>query len=295
MSIQLDPAAPLELVGIQTWFAGIITQRLTDDDEIQEITPQGKLIIDEAEKFVTRSQTLLPHERMQIYCQSYWTRLLDTLEDAYPLVASLFGRFEFRKLLAIPYFLATPANHWDLNLLGASFVTYLENTYHEKDRPFVLQSAKVDLALQECFFSKTSPHIDTSCLTEEELSNLLQKTLSLQPYIHCFELPYDLFSYREAFLKEDVDYWLEHDFPKLEKSATYFFVIFRNDALKVSWEKISQAEYLLLTAIKAGKSIEEACELLESAGEQIYQQALENIISWIQKWLSNSWLIEFNH
>lgn len=281
---------PTALLEMQEWFSNIITTRLEDDDTIAKKTISGNSIIEEAKLYVTPSHTLEPYERMEIYNKGYWYRLLDILIDAFPLVSRLFGAYDFNQKLAIPYLMKHPSQHWDLNFLGNRFVQYLEESYHEKDRKLILFSAKVDWACQESFFVEAQPALDTHLLKPEEI---LSKQIKLQPHIQLFEFPYDLISYREAFLKEEVDFWIDHDFPKLSKQkapSSYFFILFRSLQPLVEIKAIDEAEFFLLKSIQKGKTIEEALEEVEQIGGTLYKETETKIAFWLQEWLLRKWL-----
>ena len=289
MTIQFNPP-PEELVTIQKWFASIITSRMTTDHEIQELSPRGNYIAEEAKDYVIPSHTLLPHERMQIYNQSYWARLLDVLEEIFPLVARLFGSHDFQQMLTIPYLLKYPVDTWDLNAIGSYFPTWIKENYVATDKRLVLYSAEIDWACQESFFAKDLPPLDIHKMGQDELAGILQRKIRLQTNLHLFELPYNLLSYREAFLKEEVEYWIENDFPKLEKEkAPYFLIVYRNAQHTVEWKEISQSEFLLLQLIRDGKTLEEACLELESMGGTLYDLAKMRLAFWIQEWFRLKW------
>lgn len=279
---------PTALLEMQEWFSDIITTRLEEGDTIAKKTKNGTSITDEAKLYVTPSHTLEPYERMEIYNKSYWYRLLDILIDAFPLVSRLFGASDFNQKLAIPYLMKHPSEHWDLNFLGNRFVQYLEESYHEKDRKLIVFSAKVDWACQESFFVEAHPPLDTRLLKPEEI---LSTHIKLQPHIQLFEFPYDLISYREAFLKEEVDFWIDHDFPKLSKEkAPYFFILFRSLQSAVEIKAIDEAQFFLLKSIQKGKTIEDSLEEIEQLGGTLYKETEANIAFWLQEWLLRHWL-----
>jgi hypothetical protein len=63
---------------LQQWFSSVITSPLDKP-------------IEGAERFVAPSPTLEPNERMRIYNQQYFWRLLNVLHKSYPFLTRLFG------------------------------------------------------------------------------------------------------------------------------------------------------------------------------------------------------------
>lgn len=288
--MKFDEKAPTGLIELQKWFADIITARMNRDDTIQAKTKNGNSMMQEAAKYITASATLEPHERLEIYNQSYWWRLLEVLQDVYPLVVRLFGVDDFRQELAIPYLLDHPSTHWDLNALGSTFTLWIEKNYHANDKMLVLNSAKIDWACQESFSAPLKKPLNITEMSPQEQESLLESPIALQPHICLFALPYNLLLYREEFLKQPIEYWLQNDFPKLHKKITpYFFAIFRNLQHKVEWKELSEGEFLLLQYIKNGASISAACDLLEQQGGSSFEMAQEHIAFWLQEWMIREW------
>jgi len=279
--------APDELVTIQKWFSHLITRKLTRDHKIQPVTEKGVSIVDEAKLHITPSKTLEPHARLEIYNQGYWWRLSDALIGAFPLVARLFGAGDFHHSLVVPYLEACLPDHWDMNLFGRTFVEWLETNYLEKDRLLVLLSAKVDWAMQVSFFAKEEKPLDNNAL-----SNIAELSLALQPHVKLLELPYDLFTFRSEFLKHDVNYGIDNDFPPLEKAGpSLFFTLSRNTYSRIEYRQVTEAEFLLWKWAEQGKNITEIANEFEKIGGNVYEDAKVHIGKWLQEGIGKKWLI----
>jgi hypothetical protein len=285
-----DASIPCQLKTTQEWFAGIITSRLTEDNLINSHAPTGMLIAEEAARYIVPSPTLRPHQRMQIYNQQYWWRLLNTLHDNFPLVTRLFGHHAFNEEIGIPYLMRYPPNHWSLSSLGERLPKWVTEEYQAPDRPLILNAAQLDWAFTESFLSPQKASLDLANLIQDNPDNLLAYTFYLQPHIQLFKWDYDLISFREAFLKEKVDYWTENDFPPLLKERTYYFILYRSLKNNILGKEISSGEYALLSILKKGSTIESACEFLEQQETSIYEQAVTNLQQWFQDWTIRQWL-----
>ncbi len=266
-----DPTVPARLATIQRWFGGIITQNMYNTLEYDE----------EPSTYIASTANLSALERMQIYNQSYWLRLLEALHEVYPFLSRLFGKASFDDEIGAPYLTAHPPAHWSLNLLGNELTAYLHKTYHAKDRELVLKAAEIDWACQHCFFAKALPEIDLMRFSDDKAEELLYLPLKLQPTVHLIKTNGDYMHFREAFLKHDHDYWLDNDFPKLDKETPYHFILYRNNHLNISWDTLEPLEYDILKSIEHGKTLDEALATAEES---------EDIALWIQKWLLCKWL-----
>lgn len=285
-----DTAVPEKLKRTQQWFASIITRPIDDNSQMNPVSPSGIPMEKEAWTFIAPSHTMQPEKRIELYNQQYWWRLLSTLQEDYPCVVRLFGFHDFNVMIAIPYLEAYPPNHWNLNNLGKRLPEWVQEAYQADDKEFVLNAAKVDRAYSASFVAPKLPPIDMNNLpVKGEITSILDRTIYLQPYIHLFSLDRDLLNFRFELLKQDPDYWVEHDFPKMEKGKEFFYVLFRNSRNMIAWHDADPLEFGLLSKFKEGATIESALEWLEkeniSTGE-----VMEKLPVWFKRWAAHQWL-----
>jgi hypothetical protein len=293
MSARPGPTAPAKLKATQEWFASIITRPLLDESKMILTAPNGEPMELDAARYLLPGPTLEPHQRIELYNQRYWWRLLAILHESFPLVTRLFGFYQFNQLIGFPYLVKYPPTHWSLNYLGSHLFQWVEEEYQAEDKQLILDSAKLDWAFNDGFTAAELPPITTKDMPADgNLEALLDRPIILQPYIHLFELDYDLFLFREAFIKEEGDYWVDHDFPPLLKEKKpYCFALYRTERNQAAWKEISQGEYLFLNFFKQGMSIEEACEQLESCPEEVLNETMNNLHKWFQEWILRRWLV----
>jgi hypothetical protein len=283
---------PTRLLVIQKWFASKITRPLDENDRIVLSASSEK---EETAKLISFGAHLSPEECIEIYNQQYWWRLLSTLQEIFPTLVRLFGYNDFNRMLGVPYLQQHPPNHWSLNFLGKHLPEWIRGNYDAVDAPLVAYAADVDWASQACFFAPAFPSLTLQDCSAEQFFERLSQPLHLQPFLHLFNMPFDLFTFRENFLKEPVEYWLENDFPKLSKDRNYYFLVFRNLQGVIEWKEISIGEWTLLGLLKKGMSLQEACGHLEAQDDEIYDQASENITGWVSDWAKFQWLTLESH
>lgn len=281
---------PRRLKSTQEWFASIITHRLGENDTIQPYTSNGLFVAEETARYMSPSPTLQPHQRMQIYNQQYWWRLLNTLHMNFPLVTRLFGCHAFNEKIGIPYLLKYPPNHWSLNVLGERLPKWVSEFYQYQDKSLVQNASNLDWAFTASYIAPQHPIPDLNKLIQENPENLLSQVFYLQPHINLFTWEYDLLTFRGNFLKQDADYWVEHRFPNLPKGKTYFFALYRNLHHHLAWREIGKEEFTLLQRFKTGSSFADACEYIESKESAIYEYVAEHLQKWLQEWIQSGWL-----
>lgn len=286
----IDVNTPARLRKVQLWFGSIIGRPIDEDSRMNPLSPSGERIEVEACRFIKPSPTLRPAQRIEIYNQQYWWRLLSTLQESFPTLTRLFCFHDFNRLIGIPYLIKFPSHSWSLNNLGSHLPDWAEREYHGEDRPLIVDSAKLDWAYNHSFTSSQMPPISTENMENGDPATLLEKKLYLQPHIHLFKFDYDLVSFRAEFIKKEPEHWIEHDFPELKKEKEYHFIIFRNQKNDIAWRELSPGAYHLLYHFQSGSSIEEACEWLEKQNAKIYEDAMNNLHKWFQEWIVMKWL-----
>lgn len=293
----IDIPIPVDLLAAQNWFASIITRPISDDSCMDLVSPAGCPMEHEAAIYIAPSPTMQPHQRIELYNQQYWWRLITTMHETFPLVTRLFGYHGFNQEISVPYLMKYPPKHWSLITLGKDLTKWVDENYHANDKKLIYDAASLDWAFNDSFIAQQLKPLNLSNLpSSRDEENLLIITMRLQPHIYLFEWNYDLFSFRNAFLDHDPDYWIENDFPELPKGRPYFFVLYRNSQNNIRWKEITAAEHTLLTIFEKGATIEQACTLLENQkNSSIYDEATEHLQQWFQDWTTQGWLVAKNH
>lgn len=272
-----DPNVPPLLKKTQQWFGSIISRPIDEDSRMNPISPSGLPMEEEAFEHIAPSPTLRPAQRIQIYNQQYWWRLLNCLHESFPLVVRLFGYHDFNQTIAIPYLCKYPPDTWAINALGANLSKWIEEEYQAEDKILVGNSVAVDWAFNEAFIcNKFEPATDVAVVSE--------KTVYLQPYVTLFAMDYDLFAFREIMIKQKPEHWVDNPFPELLKGEKRFFALWRNQHNDISWDEIPEGAYALLGQMNKGSTIDALCEWLENAPDKMRSEAETHLPSWFQQW-----------
>jgi len=287
-----DVKVPSSLKREQQWFGSIIGRPIDEDSRMDPISPSGKPMELEAAEHINPSHTMRPAQRIQIYNQQYWWRLLNTLHDAFPMLTRLFGYYHFNRSIAIPYLVKYPPSHWSLNMLGESLAQWLQEEYHGEDKTLIYDAAQLDWAFNYSFIVGQFPPLSFEQMpSEAQMEEMLSHPLYSQPHLNLFRMEHELFDFKMELMKHDPDYWQEHGLPKLKNEKIYFFVLYRNVRNELSWKDISAGEYHLLSFFKKGATVEQACEWLEEQQDaSVYEDAMNNLQSWFQEWSQRGWL-----
>lgn len=248
---------PESLFDLQVWFAKLITAPIEKSDaaHIPLFAPD---LIGEIRKRIAPGPELTSEERLGIYQQQYWWRLLNISQEIFPSLVRLFDYEDFNRLIAEPYLLKHPPHDWFLSNLGADLPSWIERHYQASDALLVLHLSRLDLAYENLLFIDPLPFIG-----EDQLSECGNRKLYLQPFVLLFEFDVDLFTFRKQLLEHPPSYWQTHDFPPLSKNGKKrYFALYRSTEKNLS-EEISLQFYILLTQFQKGASLLDLSALLE--------------------------------
>jgi len=285
--MSFDLRAPKPLKDCQEWFASIIVRPIDMDNKIASLAPTGVPIEEEASKFIAPSSTLQSHQRIELYNQQYWWRLLSVLQEIFPLVVRLFGYSDFNQYIGFKYLVKYPPTHWNLNTIGDNLCKWLEEEYIDGDKQLVKDSAAIDWGYNQSFVAEELEQLNIT--NDNDLATISEATLYLQPSVHLFQFNYNLFHFRDQMLEQSPEYWIDNDFPTMDKGEKQF-ILCRSPSLQVIWSEISQGEYYLLKRFQQGSSVAEACEWLETHKPDLMNDAAKGIQAWFQQWIARGWL-----
>jgi len=283
-----DENVPQSLKNMQEWFANIITRPIDDNSQMNPISPSGIPMTIEASQYIMSSPTLNPDQRIQLYNQQYWWRLLSTLHENFPLTTRLLGYRGFNDTIAVPFLEKYPPDNWSLSLLGAKLPQWVREEYDAEDKQLVQEAIDIDWTFIYSFYANEYPTLNS--LESSEETDITTITLYHQPHLKLFPLHYNLLLFRQKVLEEEPDYWSNHDLPALGEEKKYWFVLYRDRRYNVSWLEIDNYEYSLLAQFAKGFTIEEACKFIESGDVELKKIATENLSNWFQKWTTRCWI-----
>ena len=145
---------------VQQWFQAVITHpggvaRGAADAAAQELI---RLNRGELEAVVRRSRNLTAEERLSIYANAYWARLLEVLADVFPVLRTALGEDVFEGF-ACEYLQRHPSQSYTLDHLGERFPQFLSATRPDREGgaeevswpDFLIDLAHLELTIAKVF------------------------------------------------------------------------------------------------------------------------------------------------
>jgi hypothetical protein len=159
MTMRNTPGHDLEQ--IQRWMQAVIMHpvRVEEGTASAQARQHIDVALTEADKVVTRSRALTAVERLAIYRQNYYGRLLECLREGFPVLMHALSQDVF-DALARGYLQRYPSRSYTVAQLGTKFPHYLAETRAEgaqgdrlpPDWPeFVIDLATLELTFNEVF------------------------------------------------------------------------------------------------------------------------------------------------
>jgi hypothetical protein len=247
---------PLDIV--QRWFQAVVTHPAGVAEGAAGDEAQRLLRLDrgELEAVVRRSRNLTAEERLSIYANAYWARLLECLGDCFPVLRTALGEEVFDSF-AFEYLQRYPSRSYTLDRLGERFPQFLDETRPPESAwpDFLIDLARFEWTLAKVF---DGPGVEGQrLLSHEDLVGLPPERFAaarLVPVV-CLRLlvsRYPVNAYYTAVRHAE-----EGDEVPIPEPAEELVAILRRDFV-VRRYSLSRPQHALLEAVLGGATVNEA-------------------------------------
>jgi len=280
---------PRSLDVVQRWFQAVVTH--PGGAREGAASPEAQALIrlnrGELEAVVRRSRNLTAAERLSIYANAYYARLLECLGACFPMLKRALGDEVFDSF-AFEYLQRYPSRSYTLDRLGENFARFLDETRPDRetggapDWPDFL----IDLATLEWTIAKVfdGPGVEgQALLTPENLQAFSAERFAearLEPVV-CLRLlafRYPVNAYytaaRQAADGEEVP---------IPEPADERVAILRRDFV-VRRYPLTATQYTLLERIQAGATVGEAIAAAATASDLDDDALAAGLRAWFRFW-----------
>jgi len=240
------------------------------------------------ESVVTRSRQLSASERLAIYGNAYYARLLECLGEVYPVLKRTLGDEVFDGF-AFGYLQDYPSQSYTLNHLGGKFPDYLRETRPDPEEEgdtdwadFLIDLARLEWTIYDVFDGpglEDRPAMAPPDFKDLDPSAWLELKFQTAPCLRLLRFDYPVNDhYSKVRSSEDE---MDLDFPE---RGRYFAAISRRDFI-VRRYPLSEAQFVLLGALSEGVTLGEALErVLDAAGEEASPALARDLSGWFKNW-----------
>jgi hypothetical protein len=257
---------PLETV--QQWFQAVVThpdgvEGGVESDEAQALIrlPRGEL-----EAVIRRSRNLTAAERISIYANAYYARLLECVGECFPILKGALGEDVFNGF-AFDYLQRYPSRSYTLDHLGENFPRFLDETRpgpEDGGSPpgeigwpdFLIDLASLEWVLAKVFDGPGTE--GQTLLTPEALQafpaeRFGEARLTLVPCLRLLATRYPVNAYFTAVRKAED----EGEEAPIPDPAPEYSAITRREFI-VRRYSLSQPQHALLAALQSGATVAES-------------------------------------
>ncbi len=280
---------------VQRWFQAVVSHPAgieggAASEEAQELI---RLNRGELEAVIRRSKNLTAAERISIYANAYYSRLLECLGANYPILKQALGEEVFDSF-AFEYLQQYPSRSYTLDHLGERFAQFLDETRPEED-PTDSEEAGwpdflIDLATFEWAIAKVfdGPGVEGRTLLMPEAlqsfppERFAEARLVPVPCLHVFTFRFPVNAYYTAARRQD-------EVPVPEPGEEHV-ALTRRDFI-VRRYPLTTPQQALLRAILAGTTVGEAIEAAAAASDLDDEALAAELRAWFRFWVAEGFFL----
>jgi len=243
--------------------------------------------VDELDDVVCRSQRLSSADRLRVYGNAYFARLLECLRAEFPAMVKALSEEAFDGL-AFGYLLEHPSQSYTLSRLATELPSHLAKTRppHEADENAPdFADFLIDLAILERTYSEVfdgpgpeqAPTLKPSDLEGLSVEQFADSRLVLHGCVRLLSLRFPVHEYATA-----VRHGADSDFPDARPTS---LVVTRRDYIVRRFE-VSAIQFALLAALQRGSSVGEALLAIQPHDRANLSQLATDLRRWFLEWAS---------
>jgi hypothetical protein len=285
---------PRELERVQRWMQTVIKHPdgieagLSDDEARAQIDVDASNV----SRVICRSKALSEIERLAIYANAYYARLLECLREEYPALQRALGE-ELFDGFAFGYLQACPSHSYTLANLGADFADYLRQTRPGREEGTTgpdWADLMIDLARLERAFAEIFDGPGTEgerCLDQTDLLAIPPERwpdaqLIAAPCLRLMTFDFPVHDYASAVRRGET--------PTLPSEAKTFLALTRRDFV-VRRQSLSAVSYRILERLVAGDSLAAAISVGAGEAEIADDEFGPLLRKWFEEWTAARYFV----
>jgi hypothetical protein len=284
------------LAQVQRWMQTVIMHRGGVAEGVD--SPEARNCVDitlaDLETMIRPSRALSSADRLEIYVNAYYARLMECLDEEFAVTRYALGN-ELFGAVTFGYLQSHPSQSYTLGQLGANFPTYLaQSRLHALAAPgnvgptwveFVIELARFERLLYEVYDGPGTEHGEA--LRPEDLANIAlpaweELRLVVAP---CLRL--------EPFDHPVHEYWAarkDGGEPCPPGPLPTRLAIYRRDFV-VEHRELADVEFPLLSAIAAGSTLAQAIAAAIDSSTRGGAEFEGSLAEWFRHWAADGYFI----
>jgi hypothetical protein len=239
------------------------------------------------ESVIARSRQQTSAERLEIYARAYYARLLECLQNEFPMLAAAVGEDVFNRF-AVGYLECYPSGSYTLGKLGKHFGSFLAETRPRDDNSwwpdFLVDLVRFEACINEVFDApgaESLPPLTAEQLQSVRVEDWPQCRLRCTPCLRLLEFEHSIREYYRGLRSG------QQPLPP-ERKATWLAVS-RRDYIVRHYE-LSRPQYVLLAQLLQGATIGEAIEHCAEFADDL-EALSQQLAQWFRDWTAEGFFL----
>jgi len=287
---------PRDLNTVQQWFQAVITHPDGVDSGVASEEAQRVIEMDRAalEQIVTRSEKLSAAERIGVYANAYFARLVECLGETFPMLKRAVGGDETFGGFAFDYLQRYPSQSYTLEHLADRFPQFLAETRPDLDvegnapsepnwPDFLIELARLELTIGEVFDGpgiEGRDTLDGDALRKIPAERWPEARLVTSPCLRLLRFRYPTNAWYGDARHAGKDALLDPP-----DASDEYVAITRRDYV-VRRITLTETQYVLLDGLRRGDTLGHAlARAVETTNSPDEQLALD-LMQWFAEWTS---------
>lgn len=205
---------------------------------------------------VIRSDARLSaHERLEIYANAYFYRLLEVCREDFPATVAVLGDAHFHNLIT-GYLLEYPPTEPSIDDAGRHLADFLRGHPLSADRPFLADLATLERIMVEVFRAADAVPLEPAAMRSLEPAEWPALKLGLHPASRILDL--------EWHVEQMVEAIADGAAPPVPARGPLKLIVWRRDS-RVRYREVEPDEATALEIARTGPTFATICEALAQA------------------------------
>ena len=272
-----------DLARMQRWMQAVITHPEGVAGGAASAEARDAIDVEHAdlERVLTRSRALPAADRLAVYANAYYSRLLECLREEFPALVYLLDTELFDEF-AIGYLQQYPSRSYTLHHLGTAFPQYLAESCPDDEDPrwvaLMVDLATLERVYGDVFDGPGNERLEM--LSAERLAAIPPEAwatarLIPAPDVRLLELRSAVHEFARSVRRKEE--------PELPDPEETLLVVHRRDYV-VRRHQLTRAQYVLLGAILAGETVGDAIGRAAEVAEPEVEDFGLALREWFRDW-----------
>jgi len=226
---------------------------------------------------IEEAAPLSTHDRLDVYANAYFYRLLESLGADFVTVHRVVGEEKFHDVVA-HFLMRYPSNSPNIGDLGEAFPGFIKDYPLLQQFPFLHELAALERAIMECLFTHHLPALDVSSFQTKSEEEWAAARFVLDPTVRLMSVRWPVDT-----LWKNREQTQPLEFPDAPDLTPRHLLLYRDD----NWVNVSAMDVLPWTALlmlQSGMPLGAVCEALSKQWSERSEPL--PVMEWFSTWVA---------